>query len=231
MPDLGRFLELSLPTGDIQASLGFYLALGFTELAVNDIRASHYAAVTDGALVIGLHGGGLDQPALTFVRPELAPHARALVAAGSELAFQRLGEDAFHEVGLYGPDGVLLVMLEAPTFPEASAEDAPAGLLGRAVEISLGTRDIAVAAAFWEQSGLLVGPESTAEHQLLFAPGLTLGLWRDQPAGLHALRFEPADPIGALAQLERAGILARREGAGWLIRSPEGLALACAAAD
>ncbi len=231
MPDLGRFLELSLPTADIQASLGFYLALGFTELAVNDIRASHYAAVTDGAIAIGLHGAGLEEPALAFVRPELAPHARTLMAAGTEFAFQRLGEDDFHEAGLYAPDGVLVVLLEAPTFPEASAEDARAGLLGRSVEISLGTRDMAVAGSFWEQSGLVAGPESTAEHQLLFAPGLTLGLRRDQPTGLRGLRFELADPARALAELERVGVDARRQGANWLIQSPEGLALVCTAAD
>ena len=230
MPDLGRFLELSVPAADVQASLGFYLALGFTELTVNDIRPYHYTAVTDGAIVLGLHGAGLEEPALAFVRPELAPHARALAAAGEELAFQRLGEDDFHEIGLRGPDGVLLLMLEAPTFPEASAEDAPASLLGRTVEISLGARDIADAATFWEGSGLLAGPESTADHQLLFAPGLTLGLRRDEAPGLRGLRFELADPARALAELERVGIGARRQGVGWLIQSPEGLVLVCAAA-
>jgi len=230
MPDLGRFLELSVPTADIQASLGFYLALGFTELAVNDIRPYNYAAVTDGAIAIGLHGTGLEEPALTFVRPELAAHARALMAAGNEFAFQRLGEDDFHEVGLYGPDRVLLLMLEAPTFPEASAEDAPAGVLGRAVETSLGTRDIEAAAAFWEGSALVAGPESTAERRLLFAPGLTLGLRRDEPAGLRGLRFELADPASTLAQLEATGLEARRRDDGWLLQSPEGLMLVCAAA-
>ena len=78
MSSLGQFLELSVPATDLAASLDFYLRLGFSELRVNDIRPGSYAAVTDGQIVIGLHGVGLEEPALTFVRPDLARHARAL---------------------------------------------------------------------------------------------------------------------------------------------------------
>ena len=38
MPDLGRFLEFSVPAPDLAVSLDFYLQLGFTEVRVNDIR-------------------------------------------------------------------------------------------------------------------------------------------------------------------------------------------------
>ena len=67
MSGIGTFLELSVPTDDIQASLEFYQRLGFTELTVNDIRTHYYAVVTDGRIAIGLHAGGFDEPALSFV--------------------------------------------------------------------------------------------------------------------------------------------------------------------
>jgi hypothetical protein len=79
---LGQFLELSVPTEDVPTSLAFYRAPGFTEVPVADIRPWSHAAVTDGQVLIGLHGGGLEQPALSFVRPGLAAHINALADAG-----------------------------------------------------------------------------------------------------------------------------------------------------
>ena len=60
----GKFLEFSVPTPDIQASLNFYCELGFCELSVRDVRDYHYGVVTDGRIAIGLHAGGLDQDSI-----------------------------------------------------------------------------------------------------------------------------------------------------------------------
>jgi len=68
MSSLGHFLEFSVTAPDLGASLDFYLRLEFSEVRVNDSRPRGYAVVTDAQIVIGL-----DEPALTFVRPVISP--------------------------------------------------------------------------------------------------------------------------------------------------------------
>ena len=68
---LGRFLEYSIPTPDIRASLDFYGKLGFSQAQVGETWAHPYAVVTDGRLHLGLHQLATAVPALTFVKPDL----------------------------------------------------------------------------------------------------------------------------------------------------------------
>jgi catechol 2,3-dioxygenase-like lactoylglutathione lyase family enzyme len=93
---LGRFLEVSIHTPDVPASLEFYESLGFVQAAVGDTWSHAYAVVTDGRLHLGLHGHEFDSPALTWVRPDLAVHAAALESLGIEFAFAKLGDEAIH---------------------------------------------------------------------------------------------------------------------------------------
>ena len=86
---LGRFLEVSIHTPDVPASLEFYESLGFVQAAVGDTWSHAYAVVTDGRLHVGLHGHEFDSPALTWVRPDLAGRATALVSLGIEFAFAK----------------------------------------------------------------------------------------------------------------------------------------------
>ena len=78
---LGRFLEYSLPTPDIQASLDFYTRLGFSQADVGEAWSHPYAVVTDGRIYLGLHQEAV-APALTFVKPELLKNLEILEARG-----------------------------------------------------------------------------------------------------------------------------------------------------
>lgn len=222
---LGEFLELSVPTEDVPASLAFYHALGFTEVPVADIRPWFHAAVTDGQVLIGLHGSELEQPALCFVRPELARHLPALADAGLDLAFTRLGDDQFHEAGLMTPDDLLLLLVEAPTVNTALLDEAPPTLLGRSSEISLRCRDPETALAFWTGAGFLAVTGDEPDEMLVSASGLTLGLRGSVRSRDPLLRFEPRDVESVLAALERIGIKRRRTVAGELVVAPEGTRL------
>ena len=222
MSSLGQFLELSVPAPDLAASLDFYLQLGFSELRVNDIRPGGYVAVTDGQIVIGLHRIGLEEPALTFVRPDLARHARALVDAGTEIEFQRLDNDQFNEVGLRTPDGLLLQLLEAATFTVADDEYA-APLIGRCTELALCSSTLADTRNFFELAGFLATDAEDEDFVLLSAPGLSLAIRPEMQRGGVTLRFEPAGEWRQL--LEMRGIARRRAGANDLLVAPEGTRL------
>lgn len=222
MSSLGQFLELSVPAPDLAASLDFYLQLGFSELRVNDIRPGGYTAVTDGQIVIGLHGVGLDEPALTFVKPDVARHARALVDTGTELDFQRLGNDQFNEVGLRTPDGLLLQLLEAATFTVADDEFA-APLIGRCTELTLCSARPADTRNFFELAGFLATDAEDEDCVLLSAPGLSMAIRPEMQRGGVTLRFEPTGEWREL--LDFRGITGRRAGPNDVLVAPEGTRL------
>jgi hypothetical protein len=96
---LGRFLEWSIPTPDIRASMDFYARLGFSETEVGEAWSHPYAVMTDGRLCLGLHQQADFPSSLTFVKPDLLAHLGQLDALGLEFEIRRLGNDVFNEVG------------------------------------------------------------------------------------------------------------------------------------
>ena len=219
-----RFLELSLPTTDIQASLGFYRDLGFAELETGDIRDYAYAVISDGRIALGLHAGGLDAPALSFVQPNTATWARQLEAAGFELAFQRLGSDAFHECAIVSPGGGLAVLMEAPTF-SGSADDAQP-LTGPSSYLGLHCPDLDAGLRFWELAGLVADADddqSPGDSAELAAPGLRLKLMSSR-TGQVSLRYPFPEPDW-LERLSRFGLAPQRESDCLVLVAPEGTRL------
>ncbi len=225
----GQFLELSIPTDDIQESLNFYRKLGFSELSVNDIRTGHYGVVTDGRITIGLHGDGINEPALSFVKSDVASYLQHVRPDGEELSFSHLDTEHFHEIGVYTPDGHLLIIMEARTFSRANLSELPIPLTGRAVEISLGSHNISNAAIYWTDAGFLANGDAeddTAAGKIeLLAPGLQLGIYANLRAGQTALRFAPDDFTTTLDYFARTAIEVCRTNDGCYLTSPEGIRL------
>ena len=221
----GRFLELSVPVDDIQASLGFYRDLGFTEVATNDIRDYYYAVVSDGRIAIGLHGDRVDAPALSFVQADVARRARELEATGIEMLSQRTGSEHFNEAEFEAPDRQRIKLLEAPTFSTAALAGLPEPAVGRVRGVTIASRFPNSAAAFWERHGLVIDehPDDTAFR--VVTPGLVLNLDSGFRGRGLALEFAipSADELEAL--LERCGIEARRHRQGLLLTAPEGTEL------
>ena len=152
---LGRFLEVSVRAPDILESLAFYESLGFVQARVGDLRTHPYAVVTDGRLNLGLHDCEMPSPTLTWVHPDLAPHAAELESLDIELDFSRLGEDAMHEVGFRDPSGQQVMLIEARTFSSPPASDLRASSLGYFEEFGLPVVDLARSTAFWDSLGFI----------------------------------------------------------------------------
>ena len=230
MSNLGRFLELSVRTNDILESLGFYKQLGFGELEIGDMRDYKYAVVSDGELHIGLHEIEMTTPAITFVQPDLAKHARNMTDHGFDFRYLHLDEDVFNELGFSDRDGHMIAMVEARTF-NVSEEQEDDSLCGSWFELTLPVKDALRAARFWAPIApqLIDMREEPTVHMRFAAEGAPLGLSESIALDTPSLCFKCADKDALLAQLEQQGIEHQKfpgfEGAFASIRAPEGTTL------
>jgi catechol 2,3-dioxygenase-like lactoylglutathione lyase family enzyme len=202
---LGRFLEISVRTPDLPASLAFYESLGFVQAVTGDARPHPYAVVTDGRLCLGLHGTGAGEATLTWVHPDLAAHAPRLEALGIEIEFARLGAEELHELGFRDPAGQHVTLVEARTF-SPPARPAGASQLGYFEEFGIPTPDLERSAAFWDVLGLVAfEPVSKPLPKAVVAGrDLNLGLY-DLDLRAPVLAFSDPGMPGRVAELRERG--------------------------
>ena len=205
---LGRFLELSLATPDIHASLDFYGKLGFSQAEVGDARTHPYAVVTDGRIHLGLHQAEIPAPSMTFVKPDLLKQLDTLESLGVEFEFRRLGNDVFNEVGWFDPSGQLIRLIEARTFSPSKRRVTESSGCGYFLEIALPTSDREGSKTYWEQFGF-VGIDETDDrlpHISCTSDTIDLGLYEPAHLRRSTLRFEVDDVGGTLALLAQRGL-------------------------
>jgi catechol 2,3-dioxygenase-like lactoylglutathione lyase family enzyme len=230
MSTIGTFLEFGVRTDDILQSLSFYKSLGFTELESSDVFAHKYAVVSDGELHIGLHDTEFDSPAVTFVQPDLATHARSMTDHGFEFTHMRLDEDVFNELAFKDRDGHTITMVEARTF-NMSEEAEQDSLCGSWFELTLPVRDTVRAAAFWAPIAptMLDVREEPTMHMRFDATGVALGLSESIALETPSLCFRCPDREALMTLLEQHGFDYEKfpgfEGAFVAIRAPEGTML------
>ena len=215
---------------DIIESLSYYKLIGFTEREIGDVWTHKYAVVGDGILNIGLHDREFDAPAISFVQPDLAKHARSMSDHGFDFRFLRLDEDVFNELGLTDRDGHMLTMCEARTF-SGNDEFDDDSLLGTSLEVSLPVRDAVRSARFWAPvaPNLLRMREEPTIHMRFDAGGIALGLSESIALEAPSLCFRCQDKEALLAIVEQHGLPHEKfpgyEGAFVALRAPEGTML------
>jgi catechol 2,3-dioxygenase-like lactoylglutathione lyase family enzyme len=205
---LGRFLEFSLATPDIQASLDFYTRLGFSQAEVGDAWLHPYAVVTDGRICLGLHQGAIPAPSMTFVKPDLLKHLESLEELGLEFEFLHLGNDVFNEVGWLDPTGQLVRLIEARTFSPSKRIGTDTSRCGYFMEIALPAPNLEASKAYWEQFGFVGMDERDDQlpHVSCTSDYVDLGLYDPAHLRRSTLRFEVDDVGGTLARLAEIGI-------------------------
>ena len=231
---IGRFLEISVSTHDIQASLEFYQRLGFAQAETGDLWSHRYAVITDGRLVLGLHEYAFASPSLTYVRPELAAHLEALRAHSVNFEFEKTGDEQFNEAGFLDPDGQMVTLLEARTFSPLQMTAAEESLCGHFSEYTIPSRNIETAIAFWEPLGFVTThrEDEPLPSATLTSEPINLGFCQSPKLRTPALTFVEPDMAVRIAKLESDGLEINRDVPGRepadenaVLRSPEGLAL------
>jgi hypothetical protein len=209
---LGRFLEVSVHAPDVAASLAFYESLGFVQAPVGDAWEHPYAVVTDGRLHLGLHGGAIESPTLTWVRPDLARHVPVLAAAGLAIEAAVLDDASLHRLEFRDPSGQPVTLLEARTYSPPRLPVSHASLLGYFEEFGLPTTDVDRDAAFWESLGFVAFEPQRLPFPRAAVTGsdLNLGLYDLDLRG-PVLCYSDADmPARVSALRERGCEFARR---------------------
>jgi catechol 2,3-dioxygenase-like lactoylglutathione lyase family enzyme len=220
---LGGFLEFSLATRDILASLEFYRRLGFVEAPAREAWPHPYTVVTDGRLYLGLHKRELASPALSFALPELRTHLPDLESLGLDFEFCNIELHRFNEVGFLDPDGGLVALLEARTYSPLHSEVET--LCGYFLEYRLPVRDAAVTLKFWERLGLITTPAEDGQPAQVSWGGINISLEDPGPRARPALVFTNADLEETEALLEMRGLPIQKDGRGLRVTTPEGLSL------
>jgi hypothetical protein len=217
---LGRFLELSVWSRDIAASVAFWEGLGLSHGRVGDTWQHHYAVLSDGRLVLGLHAYEFDSPSVTWVRPGLADALPGISALGVEFDFAKTGEQEFNEAGFRDPDGQVVTLLEARTWSRDFDEAWPATMLGHFLEYRYPSRDPAVTVALWERLGLVA--DETDAGPVAVAGGITLAP-RQATRGPE-LVFEHPELGSARDALAARGLAVESAAGGELVLpAPDGL--------
>lgn len=230
MSPLGRFLEFGVHAPDILESLAFYKALGFSELAIGDVWTHKYAVVSDGEVSIGLHDQEFDSPAITFVHPDLARHARSMSDHGLRLSVLKIDEDVFNELAFKDRDGHLIRLLEARTFSPPD-DDLPRSVCGECFETVLPVKNVLRTGRFWAPLTpvLLRIREEPTTHMRFDAAGMPLGLSESIALESPSLCFKCPDRQALISALDLRGIRHRDfpgfEGAFAELVAPEGTRL------
>lgn len=205
---LGRFLEFSLATADIQASLDFYTRLGFSQAVVGEAWFHPYAVVTDGRICLGLHQEAIPAPAVTFVKPGLLKYLETLEELGLQFGFRRLGNDVFNEIGWFDPSGQLVRLIEARTFSPSKRLGLDTSRCGYFLEIALPAANRAAAKEYWERFGFVGIDEEDDRmpHVSCTSDFIDFGLYDPAHLRRSTLRFEVDDLGATLARLDEIGI-------------------------
>ena len=222
---LGDFLEVSLSTRDILASVEFYHKLGFSEAPTGDSWKHPYTVMTDGRLYIGLHRRDAPSPALSFVLPELTRRMGGFEALGIEFAVNNIELHHFNELGFLDPDGQMVTLLEARTYSPVHDAHLPPTLCGYFMEYRLPVRDRAASMRFWESLGLIVEPGEDSGYAQASWAGINLGLSQAARRRGPELVFAHSalDEIEPL--LELRGLTIQNDADGLRLPTPEGITL------
>jgi catechol 2,3-dioxygenase-like lactoylglutathione lyase family enzyme len=231
---LGKFHEISVETADIAASVAFYERLGFGHCGTTDTWPHPYGVMTDGKLFLGLHQFKLPSPIITYVQAGVAHQAHALEKHGIEVAWRRVGEDAFNEFGFLDPSGQAVRVQEAPTHFAADMEPGQTSLCGDFAEFSIPAAQFDSMRDFWEPLGFVALGETELPYlrMSMTSDHVDLAVHRPRTLDQSMLVFTAADMDERIERLRSLGLqpaddpprgLDPRHSA--LLRAPEGTAL------
>jgi catechol 2,3-dioxygenase-like lactoylglutathione lyase family enzyme len=231
---LGKFHEISIETADIAESVAYYERLGFSHCGTTDTWQHPYGVMTDGRLYIGLHQFKFPSPTITYVHPGVAHHVHVIEKLGVEIAWKRVGDDAFNEVGFLDPSGQPVRVQEAPTHFASDRDRGQSSLCGDFAEFSLASPEFEAMRQFWEPLGFVALGETDSPYvrMSMTSDHIDLAVHRPRTLDQPMLVFAAADMGERIERLRSLDVAMSDElprgldpRSAALLRAPEGTAL------
>lgn len=231
---LGKFHEISIETADIAESVAYYERLGFSHCGTTDTWQHPYGVMTDGRLYIGLHQFKFPSPTLTYVHPGVAQHTHVIEKLGLEIAWKRVGDDAFNEFAFLDPSGQPVRVQEAPTHFASDRDRGESSLCGDFAEYSLPSAEFEPMREFWEPLGFVALGETDAPYvrMSMTSDHIDLAVHRPRTLDQPMLVFAAADMGERIERLRALDVAMSDElprgldpRSAALLRAPEGTAL------
>ena len=113
---LGKFVELSVPTSDLDASIAYWEKLGFEVTEKHeDVEPWDWAAMHDGQLFVVIHKTDeWSTPAVTYFAPDVQRIHDELEDEGMEFINVRETDGVVTGVTIKSPEGQLIFILLSP---------------------------------------------------------------------------------------------------------------------
>lgn len=106
---LGQFGEFTIPVRSLPEALFFWTKLGYEPLHMAQIPY-HYAILSDGLMVIGLHESKQPRVTLTYFAPDMADRIAALRADGVDVQPVGPGQGGEGSGSLISPEGMMFYL-------------------------------------------------------------------------------------------------------------------------
>jgi hypothetical protein len=231
---LGKFHEISIAAIDIAESVAYYERLGFSHCGTTDTWQHPYGVMTDGRLFIGLHQFKFPSPTITYVHPGVANRAHVIEKLGIDVAWKRVGDDAFNEFGFLDPSGQTVRVQEAPTHFASDRDRGECSLCGDFAEYSVPSAEFEPMRAFWEPLGFVALGETETPYvrMPMTSDHIDLAVHRPRTLDQPMLVFAAADMGERIERLRSLDVVMSDElprgldpRSAALLRAPEGTAL------
>jgi hypothetical protein len=134
-------------------------------------------------------------------------HEEAIAKHGIALAWKRVGEAAFNEVGFLDPSGQAVRVQEAATHFASDREDREPSLCGDFAEYSVPAGEFEPMRAFWEPLGFVAMDESDTPYvrMSMTSDYLDLAVHRPRTLDVPMLVFTAADMGERIERLRALG--------------------------
>lgn len=115
---LGQFGELSLETGDVDATAAFWRARGFEPTQYSPGKGAGWESLSDGLLMVGIYAKGhtkhvFKSPVITYFNEDAPQRIQGMKGQGFGFV-QEIGDaDAPREAVIEAPDGQMLFLFGA----------------------------------------------------------------------------------------------------------------------
>lgn len=208
---LGSYAHFSVSVSSLNASLPFYLNIGFKKLWDNP-EPKPWALLTDGRVNIHLFESQFPSPAIHYFSSAMENKISELERMGFPLEAQKSKDGNRQQHTFLDPNEVHIMLMHYDDAEMPKPSGSSHSLLGSFGELSINTEEIQPSLEFWQKLDFVPMYQSDKPYPwvLLTDGTLTIGLHQTKNFSDPTFIYVSPDVAMRIAALENDGIPLRR---------------------